>query len=195
MQFSPFGLCIEDIAVREIIFYGHIRCCPELLSEAESHINLCAQTYFPVVIFQPVVRVQIERCVVFKIIVLIKHIIHCKGDADDLFLRDASRDLCFGADYILLIIRYAEIVLAFVEHQVRLRTELEGQFRISGFHSEMNVSGGEFLFSDGCIRQEIEVAQSEVACDVQIHFLETMQIIYVGMCTIIIRIPFAAIFR
>ena len=175
--------------------YFYVGSGAELLAETESQVDVCAETYFPVVIFQPVVRVQIERCVVFKIIVLIKHIIHCKGDADDLFLRDASRDLCFGADYILLIIRYAEIVFEFVEHQVRLRTELEGQFRISGFHSEMNVSGGEFLFSDGCIGQEIEVAQSEVACDVQIHFLETMQIIYVGMCTIIIRIPFAAIFR
>ena len=59
----------------------------------------------------------------------------------------------------------------------------------------MNVSGSKLLFIGNCIRQEIEVAQSKITCNVQVYFLEAMQITDVGMSTIVIRVPFAAIIR
>ena len=83
--------------------------------------------------------------------------------------------------------------MTFVKHQVCFGIEPEGQFRIRGFHSEMNVTGNELLFSDGCIGQEIEVVQSEVARNVQVCFPEAVHIIHIGMSAIVVGIPFAVI--
>lgn len=86
MQSPAFGLCIEDITVREVVFHCYIGGCPEFLSETESHVHQGADTYFPIIVFQAVMWVQTERGVVLKMIVLVQHIVHCKADAYGLFV-------------------------------------------------------------------------------------------------------------
>ena len=60
-------------------------------------------------------------------------------------------------------------------------------------NARMEVTGCEFLLAVYAFRLEVEVAQSEVARNVQVCFPEAVHIIHIGMSAIVVGIPFAVI--
>ena len=118
---------------------------------------------FPVIILIQVVRIEFYRCIIIKKIVLIKYIVHCQVYSYRLFFGDRTHCTCFGPYHCFLCIFLRQVILAFIEHQVRFGMKLKRQVFTCRLDSEMHIARQEFLFVVYTIGHKVEIAQTEVA--------------------------------
>ena len=79
-------MCVEDVAVREDVLYFYVGSGAELLAEAESQVDVCAETYFPVVILKEIVWIEVYVGVILETSVAVECIVHGKSHADGLLI-------------------------------------------------------------------------------------------------------------
>ena len=65
----------------------------ELLAEAESQVDVCAETYFPVVILKEIVWIEVYVGVILETSVAVECVVHGKSHADGLLIGDGTGDI------------------------------------------------------------------------------------------------------
>lgn len=178
-------MCVEDVAVREDVLYFYVGSGAELLAETESQVDVCAETYFPVVILKEIVWIEVYVGVILETSVAVECVVHGKSHADGLLIGDGTGDIGFGAHDIFFDIAHHEVVLALVDQQIGFGTELERHIVARGTYPEMYITRNEFLLVADEVGQEVEIALVELSGNIQIDFAESMYIIHGSMGTVV----------
>ena len=188
-QAAARGLQVEDGIGREGVLHAHVGRDAQFVREAEGRVDVHAGADVPTAVLVLIVGCEAQGGVVVEVVLAVNSIVHLQGQADGLPFGDDAPDIGLGAGQNFLRVIIVRTVLPLIEHQVGFGTVLHGQVGSGGGHAHVHVARSEFLLTGVAVRQEVEVAQSEMPGHVQVQAAETVGVVHGGAGAVVEGVP------